>query len=71
VVRGHGATVLFASHTPAEVEQLAARVVLLHSGRLLACESPDSLRLRAGAPTLERAIEILLQRAGAEAEAEA
>jgi ABC-type multidrug transport system ATPase subunit len=67
VVRGQGATVLFASHTPAEVEQLAARVILLHSGRVLACEPPDSLRARAGATTLEQAIEILLQRAGVEA----
>lgn len=66
VVRGQGATVLFASHTPAEVEQLAARVVLLHSGRLLACETPDRLRARAGAATLEQAIESLLQRAAAE-----
>jgi ABC-type multidrug transport system ATPase subunit len=66
VVRGQGATVLFASHTLAEVEQLAARVVLLHSGRLLACAPPDSVRAQAGAATLEEAIEILLRRAGAE-----
>jgi len=67
VVRGQGATVLFASHTLAEVEQLAARVALLHSGRLLACEPPDSLRVRAGGGTLEQAIETLLRRAGADA----
>jgi len=66
VVHGQGATVLFASHTLAEVEQLAARVALLHSGRLLACESPDSVRARVGAPTLEQAVETLLDRAGAE-----
>jgi ABC-type multidrug transport system ATPase subunit len=65
VVRGQGATVLFASHTPAEVEQLAARAILLHSGRLLACETPDGLRAQAGAATLEQAIECLLQRAEA------
>ena len=65
IVRGQGATVLFASHTLAEVEQLAARVALLHSGRLLACEPPDGLRARAGAATLEQAIETLLQRAAA------
>jgi len=67
VVRGQGATVLFASHTLAEVEQLAARVALLHSGRLLACEPPESLRVRAGGGTLEQAIETLLRRAGADA----
>ena len=67
VVHGQGATVLFASHTPAEVEQLAARVALLHSGRLLACEPPQSLCVRAGTATLEQAIEILLRRAEAEA----
>lgn len=63
VVRGQGATVLFASHTLAEVEQLAARVALLHSGRLVACEPPDSLRARTGGGTLEEAIETLLHRA--------
>jgi ABC-2 type transport system ATP-binding protein len=67
VVRGQGATVLFASHTLAEVEQLAARVALLHSGRLLACASPDNVRAQAGAQTLEEAIETLLRRAGVEA----
>jgi ABC-2 type transport system ATP-binding protein len=65
VVRGQGATVLFASHTLAEVEQLAGRVALLHAGQLLACDSPDGLRARAGAGTLDQAIEILLHRAAA------
>jgi ABC-2 type transport system ATP-binding protein len=64
VVRRQGATVLFASHTPAEVEQLAGRVALLHSGKLLACESPQALRARAGGATLEQAIETLLHDAG-------
>ena len=57
---------LFASHTPAEVEQLAGRVVLMHSGRLLAFESPQALCARAGAATLDLAIESLLQRAEVE-----
>ena len=65
IVRGQGATVLFASHTLAEVEQLAARVALLHSGRLLACESPEGLRVQAGAGSLEKAIETMLNRAAA------
>jgi ABC-type multidrug transport system ATPase subunit len=66
VVRGQGATVLFASHTPAEVEQLAARVMLMHAGRSLACEAPARLCVQAGTETLEQAIELLLQRAGAQ-----
>jgi ABC-2 type transport system ATP-binding protein len=67
VIRGQGATVLFASHTPAEVQQLADRVVLLHSGRMLAFETPDALRALAGVMTLDEAIEVLLRRAAVEA----
>jgi ABC-2 type transport system ATP-binding protein len=63
IVRGQGATVLFASHTPVEVGMLAARVALLHSGRLLACEPLADLRARAGAASLGEAIETLLSRA--------
>jgi len=66
IVKDQGTTVLFASHAPAEIEQLAGRVALMHSGRLLACESPEALCSRAGAGTLERAIETLLNRAEAE-----
>lgn len=63
VVRRHGATLLFASHTLAEVEQLAGRVALLHRGLLLAFESPERLRADTASPTLEQAIEILVRRA--------
>jgi ABC-2 type transport system ATP-binding protein len=65
IVQGQGATVLFASHTPAEVEFLAARVAVLHGGRLLAFESPEGIRSLARAATLDAAIETLLQRAAA------
>ena len=44
LVDRHGTTVLFASHTLAEVEQLADRVILLDKGRLVACDSPRGLR---------------------------
>jgi ABC-2 type transport system ATP-binding protein len=54
-----GTTVLFASHTLAEVDQLAQLVVLLDRGRIVACDSPRGLRLLTGAMTLEQALERL------------
>jgi ABC-type multidrug transport system ATPase subunit len=59
LVERHGTTVLFASHTLAEVEQLADRVALLDKGRLVACDSPRGLRSATGAATLEEALERL------------
>jgi ABC-2 type transport system ATP-binding protein len=66
IVRGQGATVLFASHTPVEVGMLANRVALLHSGRLLACESLADMRTRGGGGSLGESIEILLRRGEAQ-----
>src|ERR1700722_3580622 len=59
VVDRQGTTVVFASHTLAEVEQLADRVILLDKGRLVACDSPRGLRQSTGASTLEEALERL------------
>ncbi len=59
LVERYGTTVLFASHTLAEVEQLANRVILLNRGRLIACDSPRSLREKTGSATLEEALERL------------
>ena len=60
-----GTTLLFASHTLAEVEQLAGRVALLHNGQLLAFGTTDALKAQAGALTLEQSIEALVRRAPA------
>jgi len=56
LVRQRGTTLLFASHTLSEVEQVGDRVMLLDHGKLIACESPARLRARTGAATLEDAI---------------
>src|SRR6266852_2569717 len=59
LVDRYGRTVVFASHTLAEVEQLADRVILLDKGRLAACDSPRRLREITGSATLEEALERL------------
>jgi ABC-type multidrug transport system ATPase subunit len=66
IVRELGATVLFASHTLAEVEQLANRIVVLDRGLLLGCDTPQGLRASAGADTLEQTLENLTHRAAQE-----
>jgi ABC-2 type transport system ATP-binding protein len=62
IVRRRGATLLFASHTLSEVEELADRLVLLAGGKILANDSPSRIRSAAGAPTLEAAIASLSRR---------
>lgn len=59
LVDRHGTTVLFSSHTLAEVEQLADRVILLDKGRAVACDSPRGLREATNSATLEEALERL------------
>ncbi len=66
IVGVHGTTMIFASHTLAEVEQLAARIAVLDSGRLLACDTLAGLKAAAGAETLEESLEILTRRAARE-----
>jgi ABC-type multidrug transport system ATPase subunit len=63
IVGQHGTTMIFASHTLAEVEQLAGRIAVLDNGRLLACDTLAGLRAAAGAHTLEESLEILTRRA--------
>jgi ABC-type multidrug transport system ATPase subunit len=62
IVGEHGATVLFASHTLAEVEQLATRVAILDQGRMLACDTPERLKAATHAGTLEQSLETLTHR---------
>jgi len=56
LVREHGTTLLFASHTLSEVEQIADRVLLLEAGRITAFDSPRRLCAASRAATLEDAI---------------
>jgi ABC-2 type transport system ATP-binding protein len=66
IVKEQGATVLFASHTLSEVDQLANQVAVLDRGRLLRCDTPSGLRAATGAETLEQALENLTHRAALE-----
>src|ERR1700689_228755 len=61
IVRRRGTTLLFASHTLAEVDEIADRVILLDHGQMIACDSPPRLRAQTSAPTLEAAIERILR----------
>lgn len=65
LVRRRGTTLLFASHTLSEVEEIADRVVLLDHGKMIACDSPPRLRASTGAATLEGAIARLVRPAAA------
>jgi ABC-2 type transport system ATP-binding protein len=59
VVGEQGTTVVFASHTLAEVEQLAGRIAVFDRGNLLICGTPAEIEAAAGAPTLEASLEVL------------
>jgi ABC-type multidrug transport system ATPase subunit len=67
VVGRRGTTLIFASHTLAEVEQLADRVAVLDGGRLLACDTLPGLKTATGASSLEESLEVLSGRAMREA----
>jgi ABC-2 type transport system ATP-binding protein len=66
IVGEHGATVIFASHTLAEIEQMADRVAVLDHGRLLGCDTIEGLRTAAGASTFEQSLENLTHGASEE-----
>lgn len=62
-----GATLVFASHALAEVEEMADRVVVLDKGQVAACDSLRGLYAATGASTLEEALARLTHRPFAEA----
>jgi ABC-type multidrug transport system ATPase subunit len=66
IVGAHGTTMIFASHTLAEVEQLAGRIAVLDNGRMLACDTLAGLKSATGTETLEESLEILTRRASRE-----
>jgi ABC-2 type transport system ATP-binding protein len=66
IVGVQGTTMIFASHTLAEVEQIAGRIAILDGGRLVACDTLAGLKAAAGAGTLEQSLEILTRRASRE-----
>ncbi len=55
VLRRGDTSLLFASHTLPEVEQLADRIAIIDAGRLLACDTLAALKRTTGAATLEDA----------------
>lgn len=55
ILRRGDTSILFASHTLAEVELLADRVAIIDSGRLLACDTPSALKRQTGSSSLEDA----------------
>lgn len=65
LVHKGGATLLFASHTLSEVDQLADRVALLDAGRLLFCGAPAALLEKTSAATLEEAMSRLVRHSAA------
>jgi len=55
VLRRGDTSLLFASHTLPEVEQLADRIAVIDAGRLLACDTLAALKRNTGTATLEDA----------------
>jgi len=64
VLGRQGTALLFASHTLPEIEFLADRVAILKEGELIAIDSPDALRSRTRAGSLEEAFAVLTGHSG-------
>jgi sodium transport system ATP-binding protein len=52
-LRTQGKTILFSTHIMSEAEKLCDRIAIIHSGRILACDTLDGLRRQAGLHYLE------------------
>jgi sodium transport system ATP-binding protein len=59
-LRGEGHCVLLSSHVMAEVAALCDEVVVIGSGRVLSCGTPEEIRLRTGTAGLEEAFVALI-----------
>jgi ABC-type multidrug transport system ATPase subunit len=55
----HGTTLIFASHSLAEVEQLAGKIAVLDGGRMVACDTLARIKTAAVCDTLEGSLEKL------------
>ncbi|MGH7507779.1 MAG: ABC transporter ATP-binding protein, partial [Longimicrobiales bacterium] len=52
-LRDEGKTILYSTHIMSEAEKLCDRIAILHSGRILACDTLDGLRAATGLHYLE------------------
>jgi len=52
-LRAQGKTVLFSTHIMSEAEKLCDRIAIIHGGRILACDTLDSLRQATGQQYLQ------------------
>ena len=59
-----GRCILFSSHVMQEVAAVCDEVVVIATGKVVACGTPDELRARAGTPDLEEAFVRFLEPAG-------
>jgi ABC-type multidrug transport system ATPase subunit len=69
ILRQGRTSLLFASHTIPEVEFLADRVAVIDAGRLLACDTPSTLKRSTGCASLEGVFLHLTARSGHTSEA--
>lgn len=54
ILKSGRTTLLFASHSLAELDFLASRIAVLDRGRLMACDTPARLKTLTDSPSLER-----------------
>jgi ABC-2 type transport system ATP-binding protein len=60
--RSRGRAILLGSEMPSDHDGLCDRIAILHRGRLVAVDAPESLRARYGAPTLQSAFLAAIER---------